>query len=210
MKRWASPLGKFDVEVGDYGLRAIHPLSTKRLPSLDPDLTDALNEHLEGRPAGLKLDLQGLTPLTQVTLAKLLEIPFGEVRSYSWVAREVGRPTAIRPVAAAVAGNPLPLVIPCHRVIRSDGHIGEYSFGSEGMKQRVLRFEGLDIERTEDLARRRIRFLADKETRKFHLPSCHKGPVADSPTLIELKSHDQATELKLDACRACRPAQVHQ
>ncbi len=210
MNRWTSPLGKFDVEIGEWGLRSVQPASSKRVPPLDQDYADSLNEHLEGRPAGLKLDLQGLTPLAQVTLAKLLEIPAGEVRSYAWVAREVGRPTAVRPVAAAVAGNPIPLIIPCHRVIRSDGHIGEYSFGGIEMKHKVLRFEGLDIERMEDLARRRVRFIADKESQMFHLPSCSKSPVADSPMLIELRSHDQATELRLEACRSCRPAQLHQ
>jgi O-6-methylguanine DNA methyltransferase len=56
-----------------------------------------------------------------------LEIPPGEVRPYSWIAREIGRPGAVRATGSALAKNPVPLLIPCHRVVRSDGRIGKYS-----------------------------------------------------------------------------------
>ena len=62
-------------------------------------------------------------------LTKTLEIPSGEVRPYGWVAREIGRPKAVRAVGSALGRNPVPVLIPCHRVVRSDGHVGNYGLG---------------------------------------------------------------------------------
>jgi methylated-DNA-[protein]-cysteine S-methyltransferase len=69
-----------------------------------------------------------------------MRIPFGETVSYAELARRIGQPRADRAVAQACGKNPLPIVIPCHRVIRSDGTIGGYSGGIR-WKQRLLRFE---------------------------------------------------------------------
>jgi O-6-methylguanine DNA methyltransferase len=69
-----------------------------------------------------------------------MRIPFGETVSYAELARRIGKPRAVRAVAQACGKNPLPIVIPCHRVIRSDGTIGGYSGGIR-WKQRLLRFE---------------------------------------------------------------------
>ena len=63
----------------------------------------------------------------RAVLEKALEIPRGEVRPYSWIASEIGRPKAVRAVGSALAHNPVPLVMPCHRVVRADGMIGQYS-----------------------------------------------------------------------------------
>ena len=60
---------------------------------------------------------------------KALEIPRGEVRPYGWIAAEIGRPKAVRAVGTALGHNPVPLIVPCHRVVRSDGMIGQYSLG---------------------------------------------------------------------------------
>ncbi|MFH1782500.1 MAG: MGMT family protein [Candidatus Omnitrophota bacterium] len=69
-------------------------------------------------------------------------IPAGETRSYAWVAREIGSPKAVRAVGRALNNNPYPLIVPCHRVIHSDGRLGEYVFGSE-LKKRLLETERL-------------------------------------------------------------------
>ena len=70
-------------------------------------------------------------------------IPFGQVRSYKWVARRAGRPFAHRAAANALSKNPYPIIIPCHRVIKSDGSIGGYSRGTD-LKIRLLKREGID------------------------------------------------------------------
>jgi len=70
----------------------------------------------------------------------LKEIPFGETRTYKWVAEKVGNPSAARAVGRALSKNPIPIVIPCHRVIESDGSIGGYSSGVD-TKRRLLDME---------------------------------------------------------------------
>jgi len=62
-------------------------------------------------------------------LVVICQIPFGQVRSYAWVARKVGCPKAVRAVGQALKKNPYPLLIPCHRVIKSDGSLGGYAGG---------------------------------------------------------------------------------
>ena len=76
----------------------------------------------------------------------LKKIPKGKLKTYSQVAKAIGKPKAIRAVASAIGKNPYPTIIPCHRVIRSDGGVGGYS-GKGGIKEklRLLRSENIDI-----------------------------------------------------------------
>ncbi len=69
-----------------------------------------------------------------------LAIPFGQTRSYSWVARRIGSPKAARAVGSALKKNPYPVIIPCHRVVKSSGDIGEYSRGRKA-KEQLLELE---------------------------------------------------------------------
>src|SRR5579884_938738 len=99
-------------------------------------LAAALHEQLEGsgRPA-LRFDLRGLSEFERAVLLKALEIPRGEVRPYAWIAREIGSPRAVRAVGTALGNNPIPIFIPCHRVIRSDGQTGQYGLGGPEAKR---------------------------------------------------------------------------
>jgi len=72
---------------------------------------------------------------------KVSEIPYGETRSYRWVAESIGNPRAARPAANALKRNPLALIVPCHRVIRSDGKIAGSGFGRD-VREYLLRLEG--------------------------------------------------------------------
>ena len=96
---------------------------------------------------------------------KALEIPRGEVRPYGWIAAEIGRPKAVRAVGTALGHNPVPLIVPCHRVVRTDGTIGQYSLGGPGNKRTILAAEGLDPEALEDAARRGERLSGSTTTR---------------------------------------------
>ena len=87
-----------------------------------------------------KLLLDDLTPLQQAVLKAVHEIPFGETRSYGEVAELVRRQKASRFVGTTMAGNPFPLLIPCHRVIKSTGHCGMFGGGSD-LKMRLLHHE---------------------------------------------------------------------
>jgi O-6-methylguanine DNA methyltransferase len=93
---------------------------------------------------GLHFDLRGLSPFSRAVLSVTRTIPRGEVRSYSWVARQAGRPAAVRAAGTVLARNPVPFLVPCHRVVRHDGSIGNYGGGSE-MKQTLLEGEGVDL-----------------------------------------------------------------
>jgi AraC family transcriptional regulator of adaptative response/methylated-DNA-[protein]-cysteine methyltransferase len=89
---------------------------------------DALNDHLNGQETKFPVDVRGTDFQLRVWIA-LRDIPLGETRSYSDVARMIGEPKAVRAVANACASNPVPLIIPCHRVIRKDGSLGGYGLG---------------------------------------------------------------------------------
>jgi methylated-DNA-[protein]-cysteine S-methyltransferase len=84
----------------------------------------------------------------------------GQVRTYSWIASEIVYPKAVRAVGSALARNPVPVFIPCHRVVRSDGIIGNYGLGGPDAKRSILAAEGLqldDIHRQIELQRTRVK-----------------------------------------------------
>ena len=92
------------------------------MDALPPRLADAIVRRLGGdRRVRIDLDLRGHSPFEQDVWRKALEIPRGEVRPYGWVAAEIGRPRAVRAVGTALGHNPVPLIVPCHRVVRTDG-----------------------------------------------------------------------------------------
>ncbi len=81
-----------------------------------------------------------MTPFAIKVYKAALTIPFGEVRTYKWVARKIGHPKAARAVGQALKNNPYPLIIPCHRVIESNGKLGGYSAGRKN-KRVILNLE---------------------------------------------------------------------
>ena len=87
------------------------------------------------------VDISDLTPFEQAALRAAAEIPPGEVRSYAWVASQIGRPKAARAVGRVMARNPMPLLFPCHRVVDSTGALHNYYYGLD-MKARLLKMEG--------------------------------------------------------------------
>ena len=122
----------------------VAPIADAEMPE---QLRTAILEHLEGRRRFLDVDLSWLRPFHRRVLEKTAEIPRGEVRPYSWIAREIGSPGATRAVGTALGRNPIPFIIPCHRVVRADGSLGEYSGGGPEVKQRILAYEGVPRER---------------------------------------------------------------
>lgn len=101
-----------------------------------------LAAYLAGRRVAfaVPLDLAGLPPFQARVLGLAARIPYGQTRSYSELARRAGRPRAARAVGNALATNPLPIFVPCHRVIRRDGTWRHYAFGA-WMKTRLLALE---------------------------------------------------------------------
>ena len=104
-----------------------------------------LGEYFAGkrRKFTVPLDLQG-TPFQLKAWKTLLRIPFGKVVSYGEEARMLGKPTAYRAVGSANGRNPIPIIVPCHRVVAGDGTLGGYSAGLP-MKRKLLALEGVSV-----------------------------------------------------------------
>ena len=152
-----------------------------------------------------RFDLRGLTRFERAVLTKAREIPRGEVRSYGWIAKEIGAPKAVRATGTALAHNPVPLLIPCHRVVRSDGHIGRYSLGGDRFKRTILQAEGAAPELIEKVAASGVRFFGNEEKRYFCVPTCGgiEGLLKENP--IRFHSEREARSAGYRPCGACRP-----
>ena len=107
------------------------------------DLPRRLSAFAEGRTADLTADIDwgSLSGFRRAVLEETMRIPAGETRSYGWLARKVGSPRAGRAVGRVMATNPLPIVVPCHRVVGSDGSLHGYGGGLD-VKESLLRLEG--------------------------------------------------------------------
>ena len=189
--------------VAGYAARCGRPL--RITPTSPSALSQAIARRLRGEHADLRFDLRGLSEFERATLLKATEIPRGEIRPYAWIAREIGRPGAVRAVGSALGRNPIPLLIPCHRIVRSDGLIGDYVFGN-AMKRAVLSTEGLVPDEIERRARARIRYHASDTTRIYCFPTCHNARRITDPHLVTFASDAAAQTAGYRPCKACRPA----
>ena len=146
---FASPIGPLRFVASERGLSRVcfeeEPLPIDA-PSDHPAAAQQLREYFAGtrREFTVPLDLRGVTAFREAVLRELMTVPYGETTTYAELARAVGNPRAVRAVGSACAANPLPLFIPCHRVLRSDGQLGGYRGGVEA-KRFLLRMEGIDV-----------------------------------------------------------------
>ena len=185
--------------------RRAHPVD--RLPER---LGSAIARRLGGdRRVRIDLDLRGHTDFEQDVWRKALEIPRGEVRPYGWVAAEIGRPKAVRAVGTALGHNPVPLIVPCHRVVRSDGTIGQYSLGGPANKRTILAAEGLDLPGLEQLASAGVRFIGSDTTKIFCLPTCRHARRVTDRHRLEFHSMAEGQARGYRACLVCRPASAY-
>lgn len=192
-----------DFEEWAYSLLERHVYHSTTTPQ---QLMQAMAAWLAGdRRAPLRFDLRELTPFAREALLKAREIPYGEVRPYSWIAREIGRPGAVRAVGTAMARNPVPLFIPCHRVVRADGHIGAYSMGGPESKRRILSAEGLNVAHLEALADSGIRYVTTDSSDSYCYPSCYAVQHIAPQHLVTFASEAQAQRAGYIPCNACRP-----
>lgn len=146
-----SPLGDILVAGDDSGLRVIgFPEGKGRIePAPDWERDDTafeearrqLGEYFAGKRRTFDLEIAPSgTPFQLSVLEALQRIPYGETRSYADIAETVGKPTAVRAVGAANGRNPLPIVIPCHRVVGSNGNLTGFGGGLEA-KRYLLELE---------------------------------------------------------------------
>lgn len=158
-----SPVGPLFVAVTDAGVCEVgfavneseaefrHRLIDRGLePVLDPAVADRVASQLLEYFGGhrnqfdVSLDFTGVSPFTRDVLSATAKIPFGHLETYRQIAERVGRPRAFRAVGNALGRNPIPVIVPCHRVIRSDLSLGGYT-GGISIKQRLLSLEGVTL-----------------------------------------------------------------
>jgi methylated-DNA-[protein]-cysteine S-methyltransferase len=181
-----------------------HHRFTKPLRAADrppAGLVPALQTH---RAEKLKFDLSRLSPFEREVLLAVMTIPRGQVRPYAWVAHQIGRPRAVRAVGSALGHNPVPVLIPCHRVIRSDGTLGDYVFGPPA-KRDLLDAEGTNWGEVYELARHHIHYVGSDTTGVVCFPTC-----ADARRITDAHRHGFRSIAEADAagyrpCRHCRP-----
>lgn len=144
---WVSPEGLRHIEFGP--LPNEHHLDPPdRLPETLRRAVGQLREYFAGERTDfdLPLDLSGVaTAFQRQVYERLLEVPYGRVTSYGALAEAVGGPELSRAVGQAVGANPIPIVIPCHRVVGADGRLTGYS-GGLAVKIALLRLEGVDVD----------------------------------------------------------------
>lgn len=158
-----------------------------------------------GKTGSLRFDLRGSTDFEKAVLLSALTIPRGQIRPYSWIARQIGRPRAVRAVGSALARNPVPVLIPCHRVTRSDGTIGDYIFGSQ-VKQSLLHAEQVNLDEVRELARAGIYYIGSDNTGIVCFPSCPHGRRITTAHRHGFRTMDAATAAGYRPCLYCRPA----
>lgn len=207
--------GVAGVDLADGGPEALarHEARSGRrtLPAeaLPVRLADAVARRMAGeRRVRIALDLRGRTEFEVAVWTKALEIPPGEVRPYGWIAGEIGRPKAVRAVGTALGHNPVPLIVPCHRVVRTDGTIGQYSLGGPDNKRAILEAEGLDPEALEDAARRGERLSGSTNTRIVCWPTCRHARRTQPRYQVSFRSLRVAAQAGYRPCKVCRPSAV--
>lgn len=206
---YESPVGEVAVLFTPDGVGGVRLAEELPLEAVDARPPRAWGDRIrraldEGRPGDLPLDLS-VTPFRRRVLDRAASIPKGEVRSYGWLARHVGSPGASRAVGSAMAANPVPLIVPCHRVVRSDGHIGAYSLGGPQNKWTLLNHEGADPDELERMAGAGVRFVASHTTGIFCVPSCSRARRIQERHRREIRTEREAAKAGLRPCRVCRP-----
>lgn len=158
-----------------------------------------------GTPGRLPVDLRGTTPFQSAVLGATSSIPKGEARPYGWLAQQVGSPGAVRAVGSALARNPVPLIIPCHRVVRSDGMIGNYSLVGPEVKRALLEVEGAQPDQLEALAGRGIKIQGNRSTGVYCYPTCRALRRSKPENVVGFSSSARATDSGYRPCQVCRP-----
>jgi methylated-DNA-[protein]-cysteine S-methyltransferase len=153
-------------------------------------------EYLEGKRAffSVPVDLSEVPPFQRHVLEAARRIPFGEARPYAWVAEQIGSPRAVRAVGTALGRNPVPLIVPCHRVWRADGGLGGYLFG-EAMKRRLV-----------ELERRTPVLEGCTSTRIVCRVGCVHGRHMRPENRVVFASVGDARSVGYRPCKVCKPA----
>lgn len=157
---------------------------------------EEIHEYLHGQRAFFRVpvDLTAVPDFQRRVLEAAGHIPFGEGRAYAWVASRIGHPRAVRAVGTALGKNPVPVILPCHRVWRSDGSVGGYIFGAQ-VKDRLAA-----LERTTPVLE------GCTSTRIVCRVGCIHGRHMRPDNRVVFASVGDARSVGYRPCKVCRPA----
>lgn len=139
-----SPIGVLQIESkGDvlYSMRIINNFTSEFVTPNDNIIVKQLNEYFAGSRTVFNINKKLIgTPFQLRVWQALEEIPYGETVTYKQIAEKIGQPKAVRAVGGAIHRNPIPIIIPCHRVVGSNGKMVGFAFGI-GIKEWLLKLE---------------------------------------------------------------------
>lgn len=205
------PKGITAVKVGvedDAAFEAFYKerLGRKPSPGKIPDkfirpVVKALNgEKIKNPP----VSIEGLSKFEQDVLSLLAQVPLGEVRPYAWLAKEAGNPGAVRAVGTIMARNPIPFLLPCHRIVPTTGGVGNYGYGPD-MKRTLLEREGVSPSDLEAWKRQRIRYIGSRTTGIYCYPTCRDARRISWENQVPFSTENDASEMGYRPCKHCRP-----
>ncbi len=216
---FASALGPLMIAEGSRGLVLVHymdcgdtdrqleKLRQKFDPIKDPRAVEPvvreIKRLLEGNAGALtrKVDLSLVdSDFRRDALQRLCEVPLGSVVTYQALAAATGAPNAQRAVGTAMATNPIPVYVPCHRVVRADCMVGNYG-GGPGRKIKLLRAEGFEIDRGEQLHG----VMGDRGTKYYCRPECRSLRQANRNKLMMFADPALARRAGMRPCDLCKP-----
>jgi len=217
-----SPFGPLLVAVGPAGILMISYLRTQDAADgiaalrlkFDPvedrrvaeEVGDQIRRFLSGDREALRspADLSLVAGKFQRSLLdRLRQVPYGAVVTYRALGDAIGAPDSQRAVGNAMASNPIPIYVPCHRVVRSDGVIGHYAGGTD-VKLKLLRVEGFAVDRNSRLPEQVV--WGHRRTRIFCRPHCSAARRADPARLLIFADPESARHAGMRACKLCRPS----
>lgn len=222
-----SPLGRILIATSEAGVVLVEYLGGRgdptasrldRIRGMEPveggaeidDLYRDLLGYLGGatRRLGWPLDLRlARSEFHREVLEATAALPYGAVTSYARIARQIGKPDAVRAVAQALRWNPLPIVVPCHRVVGASGALAGYAGDRPAIKERLLGIEGVLLERDRreaHVARDRMYARPGRE-QEYCLPTCGSIPSLTLARLTLFASRESAETVGLRPCTSCRP-----
>jgi O-6-methylguanine DNA methyltransferase len=224
---WASPVGPLLIARSEQGVVLVEYLDSERGVAASRALRRAgvevledgndtetfyqqILEYLAGERTRLAWPLDfrlAGSDFQREVLQATAALPYGAVVSYARLAREIGRPTATRAVAQALRRNPLPIVVPCHRVIGGSGALTGYAGDKIPLKERLLALEGVRLARRAREARvvRDAMYVVADHDREYCVPTCGSLPTLPLWRLTLFASRDRAEAAGLAPCTSCRP-----
>ncbi len=154
--------------------------------------------------AALRFDLSGLSEFEREVLLAVCSIPRGQVRPRDWIARRTSRPTALEAIDTVLIDNPIPVLIPCHRVVHADGTLGDHALGKI-VKSALLDAEGTNVGEVYQLAQLDIHYLAHDLTGDVCFPTCRRVRAADNNHRQGFATVTEAERAGYRVCSACQP-----